>query len=748
MWVSGLVRAFARVWVGLFLVSAAFSAFAGPALAISADCNALKGQSFSYTGTGPTTNPFNQTLNGGATYTLDPGEILSFNVSVPAGGSLTITFGGQSVTVDNTSGTSTLNQTVSITVPDSGGSVTSTIRFSGSVNGTTTVSADIDCNESTSSSASGDIGGQIDRVIQSTVPGGSNGGDLFAAFGVPAPPRNPCDELQRQVSQLLTEVLSAEGDVIANGHLIDGDVDPADRAEFNRIAARAENLRAEFERLRETLKKECEDVGSASNTDSGSQEPVSGVDDGNANGGGDDDCDEKQAAVEAARQKVGQRRRELEQAKINLARKDEIAAEIGELEDAIRGFNEELAGQEVSEVELGVLRTLSAGLREERAKLADFQRRQGEFQLRHDQAIRFLGDAERELERAEAAARDCMSGSNASNYASASSKAATPAVSAIGGFAGNAPGNPVRDTFAALKSFTARDNSVSGSFDLAHARAYAAANGNAYEGLLGDERFNAWINGGVTLHFDNEAGFGQDGSTVTVSGGVSYRIRRNVDVGLAGYFGHTDRNGATGSTKADTWSLGVFTRMRLPQDTLLSAMLAYSLVGADASFNQGGGTVTGNADATSLAGQVELSRTFRVKRWRVSPSLGASVVNIDRDAFTDSSGTPIAGSNSTRVTLLGGIEAATTRVIEGADGETILISPSFGLKAYANLGRFDPLVGATGITITDDSFGLAASAGMGVTLGKSGSLSFSSSLAGLFNNQKNLSLSARYNRPF
>ena len=134
--------------------------------------------------------------------------------------------------------------------------------------------------------------------------------------------------------------------------------------------------------------------------------------------------------------------------------------------------------------------------------------------------------------------------------------------------------------------------SLSGSYNLATAR----AQGGGFSGLLGDKRFNAWVNGGVVFHDNDRPGLGQSGETGVVSGGASYLISPNVNVGLAGRYGDTSVSGAGGATDAETWSGAVFTQVELPANFWFAAMLAYSDVDIDARFVQPG--VTAKAGRT------------------------------------------------------------------------------------------------------------------------------------------------------
>ena len=156
----------------------------------SADCDALQAATFGYTNPGPTLNTFSGSLNGGQVFTLDPGDTLSFNVSAGPNSIITISFAGQNVTVDNSAGGGILSQTVTIVTPNTGGSSSGTINFSGQVlDAGVGVALQVDC-ASTATPPSGGASdaaqsaAQADTVVQTIVPGGIDG-NLFGDFGIP-----------------------------------------------------------------------------------------------------------------------------------------------------------------------------------------------------------------------------------------------------------------------------------------------------------------------------------------------------------------------------------------------------------------------------------------------------------------------------------------------------------------------------------------------------------------------------------
>ncbi len=287
-------------------------------------------------------------------------------------------------------------------------------------------------------------------------------------------------------------------------------------------------------------------------------------------------------------------------------------------------------------------------------------------------------------------------------------------------------------------------------FDLAsERRAVEAAEGAAGrpEGLLGDERFNVWVNGGVTFHRDRTAS-GQEGETWSLGTGASWRFTPDINAGAAFRFARTDRDGASGETEADTWSVALFAQTKLVEEVMLNAIASYSRVDLDLGFKTGGVvTATGSTKADSLAGQVTVTRSFQLGDWQVTPNFGASIVNVSRDAFTRSDAVAVPASDSTQVSVSGGPTVSTSFAWTSPKGEEITVSPSFGLQAYANVGKFDSVAGAGGARTENDTIGLSANAGLGADLGGGVALGLGTSWAGIGADQQNISLSAQLTIP-
>ncbi|MBO6719372.1 MAG: autotransporter outer membrane beta-barrel domain-containing protein [Rhizobiaceae bacterium] len=305
------------------------------------------------------------------------------------------------------------------------------------------------------------------------------------------------------------------------------------------------------------------------------------------------------------------------------------------------------------------------------------------------------------------------------------------------GALGYQPGSPVE--------LAASDNGLAFAYDLnrSRQRIERAFGARALPGgLLGNPRFNMWLKGNVTFHID-PTGLLHRGTTVAVAGGASYRILRWLNAGIAARYAHANLFGGTGNGSADAWSVAAFAQAQMAQRLLFEAIVAYSGVTANATF---AGGATGVATGHSWAGQARLSRTFNIGAWQVTPALGLSLINIQRDAFTASDGTVVAAANSTQTTLtLGPTFRPRQRYVLG-DG-AVTVRPEFGIDLFANLGKFDPLIGTGGTAVSSDTFGVTVRTGLGFAFAGGAAANINAAYAGVGGTHQAVSISANLRVP-
>ncbi len=756
MRIAGVPATARRLFASLFLVLCSIVASTSAAHAISASCTALKGQTFSFTGDGV----FDETLNGGAIYTLEAGEKITFHVTVPAGSVVRISFAGESVTLF--AEPTARSVTVTITVPNTGPTSSGVISFQGVISvpggGVATVSAGIDCTgtatpdpdpepdpEPEPDGNAAQKAGVVDNAMRGVVPGAN----LLGDFGVPdfgfnglGIPNIPCGLL---IASLNEDLRRALAEIAAlDGNLRDVLTDRDDRNRMTRLGRLMKENVAELAPCLERF---------------GGANAV-----GAALGGSGDNCSAEHGTVLLAQMRLAL---DMGDHVIALAALQNAAARAA---DASRKFI--IASGAFDDAERAA--TASARARTERRRLLNRLTRQDPLDRALLNQLRADGESERGFEavaaafavvqdtqarvnvsqsllnQAEAALAACQAqngsgffpvannmtpaGAAAERLATAHAPAQMPG---IPGALGYQPGMPV--------TMAASANRFAFAYDLASTRqslkrAYGAA--DTPDGLLGDPRFNMWVNGSVTFHID-PTGLGQRGTTAAVAAGASYRLMPWLNAGVAARYAHSNRFGATGNATASAWSVAAFAQARIANQLLLETILAYSGVSANASFASG---ATGTAFGRSLAGQAKLSRSFALGGWNITPALGISVVNVQRDAFTASDGTAVAGSNSTQTTLTFGPSFGPKQGFVLGDGR-VTVTPSFGVGLFANLGRFDPFIGTGGATISSDTFGASASTGLAFAFTGGASAAINAAYVGIGGTSQSVTVSANLRVP-
>ena len=121
--------------------------------------------------------------------------------------------------------------------------------------------------------------------------------------------------------------------------------------------------------------------------------------------------------------------------------------------------------------------------------------------------------------------------------------------------------------------------SVSGRFDLRALRAQqaimamqAGRDPGAFDpnnplsrlpGLFGDKRFNVFASGSASFGETEDASGDQDSFSYAVSGGMSWLLLPNVNVGLAGRYSRGDVDSAVSDIDTDTWGISAFVQSRI-----------------------------------------------------------------------------------------------------------------------------------------------------------------------------------------
>ncbi len=760
-----------------------------PALA-STGCDSVGAEpAFTYTGPTGGSNSFSQQLQGGANFTFNPGDVVTLTITVPPLSRIDIAFAGGVGSVNNSGGGTPLTQTLTFTVPDSGGPSSGTFTISGSVVGTNTATIAFACvnadqnnndNDNAGATNANQAAATTDTTLQSVVPGGLNG-DIFAALNIPTsdhlfgtfegrevPVSQNDDAAFRAKMELRKQQLEVEADRLRQ-EVLDSATKDVERSkqlqeENSALRQQREEISEENRQdaIRETqgaLEQNAQDQQANKDAIAAKQEeidnslkPINDILDGREL---DELSDEERAKVVELSKDLAQKSEEdvprLKQELQELeARSDQLVREQEGLQQRQRGLESDNFAISTKDAEKNdadpriqeINQQLDANIAEEN-------------ELRNPVSIDpdknpLVAEGGR-LEQERQAVSDFLSGDiSRDELENIQNDLSHQRQDALGLQQIPTRGVPVANFFPALPDL----NQVHARFNLAaERRAIAAKDGLAAlpDGLLGDDRFNLWFGADITLHRDRRS-IGQEGESLAADGGVSYLIEDDLNLGLAARYAHTDTEGDTGETISDTYTLSVFAQKQIFDDAVIEAVIAYSLVDLDLTFkNAGTVTSTGSTDATSLAAQTRISQQFALDGgWWMVPNLGASVVTTERDAFTTSDGTLVGESRSTQVALVGGPTVGTSWTVKGGgiNYSDLQVSPSFGLSANYNLGRFDRVVDANNNVFETDRFGLSASAGVGFGFGRGANLSFNANYAGIAADQQNLTFGARLNLPF
>ncbi len=253
-----------------------------------------------------------------------------------------------------------------------------------------------------------------------------------------------------------------------------------------------------------------------------------------------------------------------------------------------------------------------------------------------------------------------------------------------------------------------------------------------------DPRLNLFLKGTLTFHDDGRTGVGQDGETYAFSGGVSWLVSPDTNIGLLARYGRSDLSGSSGSTGADTYSLGAFMQNRLSEKLFLDLVAAYTHSDLNSVFIQPGITTTGSPEISSFAAQAKLSGRVETDNFTIIPSFGASYTHVNQHAFFLSDGTLAPSDVSDRLSLLGG--ATFTKTIrDEVNGQTI--TPNFGLTLFANLTDTDSFLLPNGSRSGAGTFGATAAAGLSVQTDAGTSFDFSGSVTSFEKGQNSFGLS-------
>lgn len=226
---------------------------------------------------------------------------------------------------------------------------------------------------------------------------------------------------------------------------------------------------------------------------------------------------------------------------------------------------------------------------------------------------------------------------------------------------------------------------------------------------IGDGSLTTFGGASYRVIDDGRRGVGQDGYAWDVAGGLSYAFNPDLIASVATRYAKSDLSGASGATRAEALSFGVFLKARLNNKLTLDLGAAHSEADLDSSFVQPTGTFSGNPKLQSTALQALLSGRYQSGDFNIAPLAGLAYRSVHQKAFRLSDGTNIAAINSQRLGLNAGFDISHS-FRNAAD--TAVLTHSFGVTATANLSGRDVFQRADGSVTEAGGYGLNARTGL------------------------------------
>lgn len=258
---------------------------------------------------------------------------------------------------------------------------------------------------------------------------------------------------------------------------------------------------------------------------------------------------------------------------------------------------------------------------------------------------------------------------------------------------------------------------------LASAVATPAAGTPAFDGLAANLPFNVWFAGDVTA-FDDDQTADRDGTIVSLKGGATHRLNDDVTVGgfVTYKTGDVESKALNTDLDSDFIGFGLFSRVNVYHGLFFDTVFHYEYGWNDIRI----GTAKGDFNADSVSLGARLHKRFALPGgWWVGPNVALSWSQLDRDAYTDSTGTRVPGGNTEQTRLTIGPRAGYFFTPESEDitqGEvTAGIDGVFDLNSNGNQA-----VG-NGVVAKDPTDGVKLSTGLNLLFknGMTGSGNFS-----------------------
>ncbi|MBO6759097.1 MAG: autotransporter domain-containing protein [Roseibium sp.] len=273
-------------------------------------------------------------------------------------------------------------------------------------------------------------------------------------------------------------------------------------------------------------------------------------------------------------------------------------------------------------------------------------------------------------------------------------------------------------------------------------------------GLLGDRRFNAWIDGSYTWTDDDRTGAEAKSEAGILRAGLHYTLLPRVGVGaIVRYaFSESTRSDRSVVTDGDGFGASVYSQFRLPHGAVLSPVFAYERTDTDIAIAGGGTTVTGNFDTDIFTFGGTLNRRFQIDTgmentvFFVDPNLTLSYITAKRRRYVRNDGVVIPGDTTNQGTFVFGPTVGLQ--IRNVSDSIALIQPTLGVSGNWNFVRPDSFLSTSNTVVsTPTAFGsLMGGLSVALTNGLNGQIN--GSYSGFGSDVTSTSIFGRLSMPF
>jgi len=177
----------------------------------------------------------------------------------------------------------------------------------------------------------------------------------------------------------------------------------------------------------------------------------------------------------------------------------------------------------------------------------------------------------------------------------------------------------------------------------------------------------------------------RDGRAASLRLGLVHEISPAASLGyyLSYFDAETTQSGPSTKVESEGLGLGMFLTFALSD----SWQGGLSVFHEDADVTSTVSGATGNFGRTYTAFEAEVSRTFALDAWQVTPSLSFGQVTTETDSYTDSAGTAVSGRRETYSTAAAAVEMARSFDLGGQWATQMDVFGGLGIEHHGRDAR-------------------------------------------------------------